>query len=33
MTLEQIEAAKPSLDYDGIYGTDGGLKFTEAVYR
>jgi cyclase len=33
MTLEQIEAAKPSLDYDGIYGVEGGVKYIEAVYR
>jgi hypothetical protein len=33
MTLEQVKAAKPTLDYDGIYGADGGRKFTEIVYR
>ncbi len=33
MTLEQVKAAKPTMDYDGIYGADGGLRFTEAVYR
>ena len=33
MTLEQVKAAKPTLDYDGIYGEDGGLQFTDAVYR
>ncbi len=24
MTLEQVQAAKPTLDFDGIYGADGG---------
>ena len=37
MTLEQVKAAKPSLDYDGIYGTDTGPwttnMFIETVYR
>jgi glyoxylase-like metal-dependent hydrolase (beta-lactamase superfamily II) len=33
MTLEQVKAAKPTLDYDGIYGTDGGRRFTEIVYH
>jgi len=33
MTLEQVKAAKPTLDYDGIYGADGGRKFTETVYH
>jgi len=33
MTLEQVQAAKPTLDFDGIYGADGGRKFTEIVYR
>lgn len=33
MTLEQVESAKPTLDYDGIYGAQSGRKFTEAVYR
>jgi hypothetical protein len=33
MTLEQVKSAKPTMDYDGIYGADGGLRFTEAVYR
>ena len=33
MTLDQVKAAKPTLDYDGIYGADGGRKFTEIVYR
>ena len=37
MTLEQVEAAKPTLDYDPIYGTNKGPWtteiFVEAVYR
>jgi len=36
-TLEQVKAAKPTLDYDGIYGADSGSwttdMFIEAVYR
>jgi len=36
-TLEQVKAAKPTLDYDGIYGTDTGPwttdMFIEAVYN
>jgi cyclase len=32
MTLDQVQAAKPTLDFDGIYGADGGRKFTEVVY-
>jgi cyclase len=32
MTLQQVMAAKPTMDYDGIYGADGGRKFTEVVY-
>jgi glyoxylase-like metal-dependent hydrolase (beta-lactamase superfamily II) len=36
MTLQQIKAARPSLEYDGIYGSTAGLgtteKFVEAVY-
>jgi glyoxylase-like metal-dependent hydrolase (beta-lactamase superfamily II) len=32
MTLQQVIAAKPTMDYDGIYGADGGRKFTEVVY-
>jgi cyclase len=31
MTLDQIKAAKPSLDYDGRYGDPGA--FLDAVYR
>jgi len=37
MTLEQVKAAKPTLDYDGRYGSDTGpwttAMFIEAVYR
>jgi glyoxylase-like metal-dependent hydrolase (beta-lactamase superfamily II) len=37
MTLEQVKAARPTLDYDGRYGSDSGpwttAMFIEAVYR
>jgi glyoxylase-like metal-dependent hydrolase (beta-lactamase superfamily II) len=37
MTLEQVKAARPTLDYDGRYGSDTGAwttaMFIEAVYR
>ena len=37
LTLDQVKAAKPTLDYDGIYGTDTGpwttAMFIETVYR
>jgi len=37
MTLEQVKAARPTLDYDGLYGADTGpwttAMFVEAVYR
>jgi glyoxylase-like metal-dependent hydrolase (beta-lactamase superfamily II) len=37
MTLEQVKAAKPTLDYDGRYGSDSGpwttSMFIEAIYR
>jgi cyclase len=37
MTLDQVEASKPTLDYDGIYGSDSGpwttQMFIEAVYK
>lgn len=37
MTLAQVKAAKPTLDYDGEYGADSGPwtteMFIEAVYR
>lgn len=36
-TLEQVKAARPTLDYDGIYGSTTGPwttdKFIESVYR
>jgi len=36
-TLEQVRAAKPTLDYDGRYGADRGpwttAQFVEAVYK
>jgi glyoxylase-like metal-dependent hydrolase (beta-lactamase superfamily II) len=37
MTLDQIRAARPTLDYDGRYGSDTGpwttAMFIEAIYR
>jgi glyoxylase-like metal-dependent hydrolase (beta-lactamase superfamily II) len=37
MTLEQVKAGRPTLDYDGRYGSDAGpwttAMFIEAVYR
>ena len=35
MTLEQVKAARPTSDYDGVYGspTYTGDMFVEAVYR
>jgi cyclase len=37
MTLEQVQAAKPTLDYDGIYGATSGFwtttQFVAAVYN
>jgi cyclase len=33
MTLEQVRAAKPTFDYDGIYGAKDGSVFVEQVYR
>ena len=37
MTLDQIKAAKPTLDFDGRYGSTSGpwttANFIEAVYR
>ena len=33
MTLEQVRAAKPTFDYDGIYGAERGSVFVEQVYR
>jgi hypothetical protein len=36
MSLEQVKAAKPTLDYDPVYGASNGPwstdKFIEAVY-
>ena len=36
-TLDQVKAAKPTLDYDGRYGADSGpwttAQFVEAVYK
>jgi len=36
MTLPQVQAARPTLDYDGLYGAAAGwapAQFVEAVYR
>jgi glyoxylase-like metal-dependent hydrolase (beta-lactamase superfamily II) len=37
MTLDQIKAAKPALDYEGRYGADTGpwttAMFVEAIYK
>jgi glyoxylase-like metal-dependent hydrolase (beta-lactamase superfamily II) len=36
MTLEEVKAARPTLEYDGLYGTNKawtGEMFLEAVYR
>jgi glyoxylase-like metal-dependent hydrolase (beta-lactamase superfamily II) len=37
MTLEQVKAAKPTLDYDGLYGATAGPwttdMFVEAIYQ
>ena len=37
MSLEQVQAARPTRDYDGIYGSDAGpwttRMFVAAVYR
>ncbi len=35
MTLEQVKAAKPTLDYDPEYGRQPGVTshFVDAVYR
>jgi hypothetical protein len=37
MTLEQVKAAKPTLDYDPRYGNEKGpwttAMFVEAVFR
>jgi glyoxylase-like metal-dependent hydrolase (beta-lactamase superfamily II) len=33
MSLEQVKAAKPTFDYDPLYGADKGAVFVEQVYR
>ena len=35
MTLEQVKAAKPTMDYDPLYGRQAGVtaKFVEALYK
>ena len=33
LTLDQVKAARPTLDYDGRYGVESGAKFVEAVYK
>jgi hypothetical protein len=37
MTLAQVKAAKPTMDYDGLYGSTSGEwttdMFVEAVYK
>jgi hypothetical protein len=37
MTLEQVKAAKPTLDFDPRYGTDTGFwttsMFVETIYK
>jgi hypothetical protein len=37
MTLDQVKAARPTLDFDGRYGATSGpwttAMFVEAVYR
>ena len=35
MTLAQVKAAKPTMDYDPEYGREPGVtsRFVEAVYR
>jgi hypothetical protein len=37
MTLEQVKAARPTMDFDGRYGADTGswttTMFVEAVYK
>ena len=32
MTLDQVKAARPTLDYDGLYGVDKGAHFIEQIY-
>ena len=33
MTLEQVKAAKPTFDYDPLFGADKGAVFIEQIYR
>jgi hypothetical protein len=35
MTLEQVKAARPTMDYDPLYGRQPGVtaQFVEAMYR
>jgi hypothetical protein len=33
LTLDQVKAARPTLDYDGRYGAESGARFVEALYR
>jgi hypothetical protein len=35
MTLQQVKAAKPTMDYDPLYGREPGVttRFVEAVYH
>jgi hypothetical protein len=37
MTLQQVKASKPTLEYDGLYGATSGPwttdMFVEAVYK
>jgi hypothetical protein len=37
MTLDQVKAAKPTVDYDPLYGTNTGFwttdMFVEAAYK
>jgi hypothetical protein len=35
MTLEQVKAARPTRDYDPLYGTGAGTtdRFVEAVFK
>jgi hypothetical protein len=37
MTLEQVKAARPTMDFDGRYGSDTGswttAMFIDAVYK
>jgi len=37
MTLDQVKASRPTMDFDGRYGSDSGswttAMFVEAVYK